>query len=173
MKMSVMIVTQEEVDRFEKAVQAGAIAQAKLNPIKVKARHSTLVRAELDRLKLSLNNCGSMLQKTEDALAKASAALGVAEEQLASLREAGFRDDSPQVQKLTGSNFRSKATDLIVFQDGVISKLHAAIAEQTPRVKMLEENQAREAKRIAPIVRKLEAELEESLRLERVVEGKR
>jgi hypothetical protein len=50
----------------------------------------------------------------------------------------------------------------------VICKLTAAIAAHTPRVKMLEANHKKEAKRIAPIVEKLEEELAEALRLERM-----
>jgi septal ring factor EnvC (AmiA/AmiB activator) len=172
MSSQVFIMTQEEVDRFNKGSKDAALAQAKLNPMKLRPRPSATVRAELDRTKLSLNSVGAMLQKSEETLAKATAALAEAFDQLAELRKAGFRENSMPVQKLLGSSFRSKFTDLQVHQDGVIDRLNRAIAEHTPRIKVLEASHRREADRIAPIVRKLEAELEEALRLERLMGGR-
>jgi hypothetical protein len=164
-----VLVTQEELNTFNAGSKAAAITQAKLNPLNLKPRFSKLIQSELERAKLSLNSVGTMLQKSEEALANAVAALAVANQQLAELRKAGFAENSTPVQKLRGSSFRSKATDLIVHQDGVIDRLNRAIAEGTARVKMLEESHRREADNIAPIVRKLEEELAEALRLERVM----
>jgi exonuclease VII small subunit/uncharacterized coiled-coil protein SlyX len=172
MSSQVFITTQEELDRFNAGPKAAAIAQGKLNPMKLRPRPSGTVRAELERTKLSLNSVGTMLQKSEEALAKAVAALAEASDQVAELRKAGFRENSAPVQKLTGSSFRSKVTDLVVHQDGVIDRLNRAIAEHTPRVKTLEASHRREAANITPIVRKLTAELEEALRLERVMDGR-
>jgi hypothetical protein len=170
--MTMMVVPHEEFTTFNKAIAKAAKETQAMNPVKLKPRSSKLIQSELERAKLSLNSVGTMLQKSKEALVKANAALAVANEQLAELRKAGFTDKSPQMQRLCGSSFRSKATDLIVHQDGVICKLTAAIADHTPRVKMLQANHRREADRIAPIVRKLEAELVESLRLERLSEGR-
>jgi uncharacterized protein YbcI len=163
-----MIVSHEEFTKFNQAIAKTAKEAVSRNPVKLKPRHSSLVRAELDRTRLSLNSVGTMLQKSEEALANAVAALADVKEQLVELRKAGFKDNSAPVQKLTGSSFRSKATDLPVHQDGIVDKLTAAIADHTPRVKMLEDAHSREAARIAPVVRKLEAELAEALRLERL-----
>jgi uncharacterized protein YbcI len=170
--MSTTIVPHEELTTFNKAIAKAAKEAVSRNPVKLKPRHSSLVRAELDRTRLSLNSVGTMLQKSEEALANAVAALADVKEQLTELRKAGFKDNSAPVQKLTGSSFRSKATDLPVHQDGVIDRLNQAIAEHTPRVKMLEASHSREAARIAPVVRKLETELAEALRLERISEAR-
>ncbi len=170
--MSMMVVTQEEVDRFNAGSKQAALDAAKLNPMKRKPRASGTVRAELERTKLSLHSVGTMLQKSEEALTNAVAALDAAKEQLTELRKAGYAENSAPVQKLLGSSFRSRVTDLPVHQPGVIDRLNAAIAEHTPRVKTLEASHKREADRIAPVVRKLEAELAEALRLERVMEAR-
>jgi len=166
--MSMMVVTQEEVTRFNKAIAKAAKEVQAQNPVKLKPRHSSIIRPELERAKLSLHSVGSMLQKSEEALAKATAALAAANDQLAELRKAGFKENSAPVQKLLGSSFRSKVTDLPVHQPGVIDRLNAAIAEHTPRVKTLQDSHVREAQRIAPIVAILEHELAEALRLERL-----
>jgi chaperonin cofactor prefoldin len=167
-----MIVSHEEFTTFNKAIAKGAMAAQKLNPIKVKPRHSSFIRAELDRIRLSLNSVGTLLTRSEETLAKATAALAEANDRLAELRKAGYAENSAPVQKLLGSSFRSKATDLPVHQDGVIDRLNRAIEEHTPRVKALEGSHKRENARIAPIVRKLEAELAEALRLERISEAR-
>jgi hypothetical protein len=172
MSSQVFITTQEELDRFNAGPKAAAIAQGKLNPVKLKPRPSGTVRAELERTKLSLHSVGTMLMKSEEALAKATAALAAANDQLAELHKAGFKENSPQIQKLRGSSFRSRVTDLPIHQDGVIDRLNRAIAEHGPRVKTLQDSHVREAARIAPVVRKLEAELAEALRLERISEGR-
>jgi hypothetical protein len=130
------------------------------------------LRVIQDRTRLSLNNCGTMLQKSEEALANANAALDAAKEQLTELRKAGYAENSAPVQRLLGSSFRSKATDLPVHQDGIIDRLNRAIAEHTPRVKTLEASHKRESDRITSIVRKLERELAEALRLERISEAR-
>ena len=114
----------------------------------------------------------ALLTRSEETLAKATAALAEANDRLAELRKAGYAENSAPVQKLLGSSFRSKATDLPVHQDGVIDRLNRAIEEHTPRVKALEGSHKRENARIAPIVRKLEAELAEALRLERISEAR-
>jgi septal ring factor EnvC (AmiA/AmiB activator) len=170
--MSVMIVTQEELNAFNKPIAKAAKEAQTRNPVKVKPRSSGTVRAELERAKLSLHSVGTLLQRSEDALAKATTALAEATDQIAELRKAGFRENSAPVQKLLGSSFRSRVTDLPVHQPGVIDRLNAAIAEHTPRVKTLQDNHVREAARVTPVVRKLEAELAEALRLERVMEAR-
>lgn len=170
--MRMMEVSHEELARFNQAnAKAAKEAQAR-NPVKLKPRHSSTIRAELDRIKLSLHSVGTMLMNSEERLANAVAALDATKEQLTELRKAGYAENSAPVQKLLGSSFRSKVTDLPVHQDGVIDRLNQAIAEHTPRVKTLEASHKREADRIAPIVRKLEAELAEALRLERISEGR-
>jgi len=170
--MTMMVVSQEEVTTFNKTIAKAAKEAQSRNRVKLKPRHSLIIRAELERTKLSLNSVGTMLMKSEEALAKAITALEQANGQLTELRKAGYAENSAPVQRLLGSSFRSKATDLPVHQDGVIDRLNRAIANHTPRVKTLEASHKREADRIAPIVRKLEAELEAALKIERVCEGR-
>src|SRR5580700_3393167 len=150
--MTMLKVSREEVTTFNKAIAKAAKEAQARNPVKLKPRHSSTIRAELDRTKLSLHSVGTMLMKSEEALAKATAALAAANEQLAELRKAGFKENSSPVQKLLGSSFNSKVTDLPVHQPGVIDRLNQAIAEHTPRVKTLEASHKRENTRIAPIV---------------------
>jgi exonuclease VII small subunit len=171
MKMSMLVVmTQEEVDRFNAGSKQAALDAAKLNPTKSRPRHSSVIRAELERQKLSLNSVGRMLVKAEETVTQAKAALKQTNDQLAELRKAGFAENSPQVQRLRGSSFRSKVTDLPVHQDGVLDRLNQAISEQVPRLRMLEDNYARDTKRLQPILAALETELAEALRLERLTE---
>ncbi len=135
-------------------------------------RHSSIIKTELERQKLSLVSATSIMTRCEEIVTKAKTALADAEEKLRELRAAGFQENSAPIQKLRGSSFRSKATDLPVHQDGVIDRLNQAISEHAPRLAMLEENVTRENKRLKPILAKLEAELAEALRLERVSEAR-
>lgn len=167
--MSVMIVSYEESARFDRAIQSAAKRAAALNPVKLKPRHSSVVKSQIERAKLASTRVRKMIEECSQALENAKTILAEANSKLKQLRDAGFRDNSSEVQKLTGFNFSSRVSETPLYYPGTIARCEELIDTEGPRLKSLQQSLEREEERLNSVVLPpLQLELEQALAIERV-----
>ncbi|MGH9499642.1 MAG: hypothetical protein ACRD3L_10930 [Terriglobales bacterium] len=163
--------TSTEAQAFDKRVTVTAQTLMIKDSRAKERRPSGTIRTEFERAKLGLTNLRSQLTKAEEMVVAAKQIKADSEWRLKELRDAGYRENSPEVQKLTGYTFAGNFGDK-GYKPGTIARADQAIADREPRVQTLKEGIERETKRLRPQLEKLVVEFNESLRIENLTENR-
>lgn len=162
-----IVIPFEESKRFEEAIQRSARRAAAVNPVKMKPRHSTVIRSEIERARLASVNVKGMICNAEEVIVNAKTTLANAKDRLQQLRAAGLSDGSSEIQKLIG--FSSRLSETPHFYPGVIDEASEIVETTEARLKALRARLVNEEERLNTVVLPpLQAELEEALLIERL-----
>jgi hypothetical protein len=125
------------------------------------------IRNEYERVKGGLDSIRGLLRNAKQRLEVANNVLKNDEYRLQELLAAGFSRKSPEVQALTGSDFPGgRFHGDVGHQEGSLERAKRIIKECEPRIAELKKSVEREEKRIKPILKALEAEFEQSRKIE-------
>lgn len=164
--MNLMVVSQEESDRFDAAVQAAANKAAQQNVRKIQPRHSVLVKIDLDNLRQRVADNQRQLTEAEGARVELSNSLDTVAKRLASLRAAGVSEKSESIQTITGFDFFSKTFQASQHHEGSLEIMAGELKRLDERIVRLQNGVLHWTKVLADSG--LEAELAEAIKLERL-----
>jgi hypothetical protein len=149
------------------AVDAGLYKpEAKAKPSKpaqAKPRNSGDIKADIERAPLGLGAAKRRLAQTEKVLAAAKSDLAAAKARLKELRARGVHPTHGELKQLLGYTYWSKTYERDVPVTGKIEQLETTVAQRERDLPGLKKQVEVEHKRVAGVLKGLNAELKEAL----------
>jgi hypothetical protein len=172
-----IVVTQAELDSFNKAQQEITRRVHAMNPLKPRPRSSGEIKLDIQRLvgeaRTNVNGDEGVLPRWKRLLAEkltyrdeTREAVKRTERTIAELKAAGIEGRDTRMRQLCGWTSRSKVTDAPVYHQGVLDDLKQELTLLDDRIKSLRDAVENTQKRVDRELPALEAELKAARKAE-------
>jgi chromosome segregation ATPase len=160
-----VVVAQEELDRFNKPIQAAAKARTFGN--KPQRRDSGTIQSEINRNSEPLERFTRNLSEYQERRTQVVKVVGDTEAKIAELKAGGVPSNHVNLQRLTGYSFTDKA-GMLVRHDGILDRLKAELLNLDVRIETLKEAVEKHKAHCDSLIPTLQAELAEAKQWERI-----
>jgi transposase len=160
-----VVVTQEELDRFNAPIKA--VAKARTFGTKPQRRDSGTIQSEINRNQEPLQRFTRNLSECQERRKQVVMVVGDTESKIAELKAGGVPSNHVNLQRLTGYSYTGK-NGIPGRVDGIVDRLKAELLNLDVRIETLEEAVEKHKAHCDSLIPTLQAELAEAKRWEKL-----